>query len=380
MSKIDILYVITKLELGGAQKQLLELIRNLDKEKYRVHLFTAKKALLIKEAESIKDLALIKSRYLERTINPFKDTLAFIELYFFIRKNRFQIVHTHSSKAGILGRLAAKVAGVKNIIHTVHGWSFHRYQNKIIYRLFLYLERMTALFTTKIIVVSNYDREKGLEYKIGTPDKYVLINYGIDYSEFKRKPNLELKDQLRINRASPVIGMIACFKPQKGIFDFVKVAQRVSFSFPEVRFILVGDGVLRAKIEKFIQKLNLEKRIILLGWRRDIPNILSIIDVFVLTSLWEGMPISVLEAKVSEKPVVVTDTGGVSEIIKDSIDGFLVPCGNIDLISEKILILLKDKELRESMGKKAWVSLNHKFSLISMMKEIEHLYSQIIKS
>ncbi|MCM8791931.1 MAG: glycosyltransferase family 4 protein [Candidatus Omnitrophica bacterium] len=378
MPKIDILYVITKLELGGAQKQLLELIRNLDKERYRVYLFTAKEGLLIKEAESIESVKIIKSRYLERPINPFKDTVAFIELYSFIRKNRFQIVHTHSSKAGILGRVAAKVAAVKNIIHTVHGWPFHRYQNKIIYWIFIWLERITSFFTAKIIVVSNYDRKKGLKYKIGTPDKYTLINYGIDYSEFKRRPALELKEQLKINKDQPLIGMIACFKPQKGIFDFIKVAQRVSFSFPEAKFVLVGDGALKPKIERFIQRLNLEDKIILLGWRRDIAEILSIIDIFLLTSRWEGMPISVLEAKASKKPVIVTDTGGVSEIMRDSVDGFLVPCGNIELISERVLILLKDKELRENMGRESEGSLDNRFSFAFMIKAIDNLYSQII--
>ena len=128
MHKTNLLYIITKLELGGAQKQLLSLIKGLDKQVYNIFLFTAKDGLLIKEALALDGLILNRSRFLERKINPLKDLLALIEIYGFIKKNRIQIVHTHSSKAGILGRLAAGLAKTKIIIHTVHGWSFHDYQ------------------------------------------------------------------------------------------------------------------------------------------------------------------------------------------------------------------------------------------------------------
>ncbi|MCM8781311.1 MAG: glycosyltransferase, partial [Candidatus Omnitrophica bacterium] len=127
--------MITKLELGGAQKQLLSLIRKLDRKEFQPFLYTAKNGLLIPEASSIVDLTLEKSRFLERPLNPLKDILALVDIYFFIKKNKISIVHTHSSKAGILGRLAARLAGVKLVLHTVHGWGFDDYQSILERRL-----------------------------------------------------------------------------------------------------------------------------------------------------------------------------------------------------------------------------------------------------
>jgi hypothetical protein len=176
--------VITKLELGGAQKQLLSLITRLDKERFNIFLFTAQDGLLIKEASSITGLTIKKSRYLERPINPLKDLLALIEIYKFIKKNNIDIVHTHSSKAGILGRFVARLAKVKFIIHTVHGWSFNDYQPLFMRSVFIGLERLSARFTHKLIVVSYYDRKKGLKNRIAREDKYRLIRYGIEYTEF----------------------------------------------------------------------------------------------------------------------------------------------------------------------------------------------------
>jgi len=377
MSKIKILYVITKLELGGAQKQLLELISNLDKDRYSIFLFTAREGILVKDAESIPHLKIKKSFFLERPINPLRDIFALIELYLFIRKINPQIVHTHSSKAGILARWAARFAKVKIIIHTVHGWSFNDYQFWFFRLIFIQLERITAYFTTKLIVVSYYDKEKGLRNKIGRENKYVIIRYGINYKDFDIEPDLNLKKELKIEQKDLVVGMIACFKPQKGIFDFIKSAYRVAQEFPQVKFLLVGDGTLRPKIEKLIKKLKLKEKFILTGWRRDIPQLLSIMDIFVLTSLWEGLPIVVLEAKASKKPVVATDTGGIREVIKNLEDGFLVSCGKIEEIAQKITLLLKkiSKKIKENNR----YFFDNRFSLIQMLKDTDELYDRLLK-
>lgn len=181
-----ILYVITKLELGGAQKQLLSLIRHLDREHNAIFLFTAKEGLLCNEALSIDRLKVKRSKFLERPIHPLKDLLALYELYAFIKANNIDIVHTHSSKAGILGRVAARLARIRIVVHTLHGWSFNDYQPFFARMLYVYLERFAARFTNKLIVVSYHDREKGLKNYIGKADKYTLIRYGIDYSEFSK--------------------------------------------------------------------------------------------------------------------------------------------------------------------------------------------------
>jgi glycosyltransferase involved in cell wall biosynthesis len=379
MQRIKLLFVITKLELGGAQKQLLSVIAHLDKERFHIFLFVAQEGLLLSEALSIKGITIIKSRCLVRAINPIKDLLALIEIYCFIKKNNIEVIHTHSSKAGILGRLAARLAKAKVVIHTVHGWSFNDYQPALVRRIFIWFERFSARFTHKIIVVSHYDKQKGLNNRIGKEDKYELIRYGIDYKDFSNKEK-NSRQELGIKPDDLAVGMVACFKPQKSPTDFIRLAFLVKKSLPKVKFILVGDGILRKRIEKLICKLDLKEQVFLAGWRKDIPGILSAVDVFVLTSLWEGLPIVVLEALASSKPVVATHTGGIQEIGIEGRAGFLIPPRNMVLMSEKLVILLKDEELRKQMGLEARESLDSNFNLENMVNTTKTLYENLINN
>jgi len=378
MQKVNLLYVITKLELGGAQKQLLSLITRLDKERFNIFLFTAQDGLLIKEASSITGLTIKKSRYLERPINPLKDLLALIEIYKFIKKNNIDIVHTHSSKAGILGRFVARLAKVKFIIHTVHGWSFNDYQPLFMRSVFIGLERLSARFTHKLIVVSYYDRKKGLKNRIAREDKYRLIRYGIEYTEFI-SGDQKIKEEFGINSTDLIVGMISCFKPQKSPQDFIKLSFLVNRILPNVKFLLVGDGILRNQVKKLINKFQLQNKVILTGWRRDIPRILSAIDVFVLTSLWEGLPISVLEAIAFSKPVVATNTGGIEEIVVEGKNGFLVQPRDIKSLSERLTVLLRNESLRKDMGQNAKGLFDFNFSVENMVQNNQDLYENLIR-
>ncbi|RKY29328.1 MAG: hypothetical protein DRP74_08955 [Candidatus Omnitrophota bacterium] len=413
MQKVNLLYVITKLELGGAQKQLISLIRHLDRQRYNLFLFTARDGLLVNDALSIRGLKTVRSRFLERPISPLKDFLVLWQIYRFIKKNRIEIVHTHSSKAGILGRWAANFARNKIIVHTVHGWSFNDYQSPFWRRIIIWLERLTAVITDKLIVVSYYDLQKGLNNRIANRDKYELIRYGINYKEFasldkntlqQESVNLAefkarhdgLREELKIDTNDLLIGMISCFKPQKSPQDFIRLAFLIKRLLPqvnapknsntqqdskissEVKFILVGDGVLRKKVENLISKFNLKQQVILTGWRRDISRILSALDVFVLTSLWEGLPVSVLEAMAASLPVIATNTGGVAEVISDGKTGFLVLPGDVRAMAEKLSCLIKDKDLRQRIGSNAKNSLSSDFSLENMVINTEKLYRDLI--
>ena len=378
MQKVNLLFVITKLELGGAQKQLLSLASRLDKEKFQIHLFTAKDGLLLQEALSIRGLKMRRSPFLERPINPLFDLLALIEIYWFIKKNNIEVVHTHSSKAGILGRWAARLAGTKIILHTVHGWSFHGYQN-ILARVFcIWLERLTAQFTDKLIVVSDYDRQEGLRSHIGIQEKYSLIRYGIDFREFSVRNN-SVRTDLGINLDDLVVGMVSCLKPQKSPQDFIKLVFRIKQNFSNTKFLLVGDGFLRKETKMLISMYGLQRDVILFGWRQDVPRILSAMDIFVLTSLWEGLPIAVLEAMSSSLPVVATNTGGIREVVREGINGFLVEPHDIERMLYRVTLLLKNCDLRLNLGKHAKDSLGEDFSLENMLKKSEHLYIDLIR-
>jgi glycosyltransferase involved in cell wall biosynthesis len=379
MPKINLLYVITKLELGGAQKHLLDLITHLDKKRYNVFLFTACKGLLIPDALSIEGLTLKCSRFLERPINPLKDVLALIEIYRFIKRNKIDIVHTHSSKAGILGRLAARLAKTRLILHTVHGWSFNNHQSFFCRNFYICLERFCAQFTDKLIVVSRHDKQKGLENHIGDEDRYILIRYGINSLEFNLKDQ-NIRKELGIDTNDLVVGMVSCLKPQKSPQDFIRLANLTHQVLPNVKFLLVGDGILRKTIEKLIYKFNLKTEVILTGWRQDIPRILSIIDVFVLTSLWEGLPVAVLEAMAASLPVVATHTGGIAELVSEAKTGFLVKPRSITEMAEKISSLLRDGKSRKQIGQNARNSLSSDFSIPNIVKYTDNLYWDLLSN
>ena len=381
MPKINLLYVITKLELGGAQKQLLSLINYLDKKNYNIFLFTAKNGLLIQEASSIAGLALEKSKFLERSINPLKDILALFEIYGFIKKNRIQIVHTHSSKAGILGRLAARLAKTPIIIHTVHGWSFNDYQPGGIRHLYVFLEKICAVFTSKIIVVSKFDQHQGLKNLIGCKNQYVLIRYGLDVRGFKdRGRRDEARKAWGLSAMDLAVGMVACFKPQKAPLDFIELASLVKRDFPNTKFVLVGDGQLRKRIVARIKQLNLEGQVILTGWRKDIGLILSGLDALMLTSLWEGFPIVVLEAMAAGVALVATDTGGIAEVVINGQTGYLVAPHDIFSMQKRLGELLGSAQKRdEFVGRSREAISAEEFLLSRMFENTTQIYSTLLE-
>jgi len=333
------------------------------------------------DALSLDSLQVKQSRFLERPLNPFKDTLALFEIYSFIKKNKIDAVHTHSSKAGILGRLAAALAGVKVIMHTVHGWSFHDCQNSALRVFYICLERICAKFSQRLIVVSNWDREKGLKQAIGRKEQYILIRYGIDYSEFDIQPQAKerMRQALGLKPQEPLVAMIGCLKPQKCPEDFLRLAHRLKTAFPEVKFILAGDGTLRRRVEQLADKLGLGEHLILSGWRRDIPLLLSAADVFVLTSAWEGLPIAALEAAASSKPILATDTGGIREVISEGETGFLTRPHAMDEAAAKLADLLGDSALRKRIGACAKESLGSDYSITNMVRNTQGLYEGLME-
>ncbi|MFA5362820.1 MAG: glycosyltransferase family 4 protein [Candidatus Omnitrophota bacterium] len=378
MSRINILYIITKPELGGAQLQLLSLMRGLEKERYTVFLFTGDDGLLLNDFRAMSGVHVRTSRFLVRPINPYKDLCVLFEIKNFIRENNITIVHTHSSKAGIVGRLAARWAGAGMIFHTVHGWSFNNFQWWPVKRLFILLERLAAGFTSRIIVVSEFDRKRGLAEGIGIENGYCLIRYGIDLLSF-RVSYPGVRKEFGWDDSVLVVGNISCFKPQKEPLDFIKLAfllKQKMKNRKKIKFVLVGDGVLRRRIENLISALGLEGDVVLAGWRRDIPRLLAGMDIVVLTSLWEGFPISVLEAMAGSLPVVVTHTGGIGEVVIEGNTGFLVKPRDMPDMCEKILMLLNDEDLRERVGSQARKSLGDTYSTECMVCRHQELYKE----
>ncbi len=379
--KYNVLHIITTLELGGAQKSALALIQGLDPQLYTKYFISGPEGSLQEEASRMREVTVTVSPYLRRRIHPFYDFLAVGWLVRFMRARRIDIVHTHSSKAGIIGRMAARIAGVPVVIHTVHGWSFNAYQHVFVRRLYIFLERCAGRWTNKFIAVSRADIAKGLHNGIGTRDDYVLACCGVDRSIASGTAPAYRKEDLGIAASRPVVGVVACFKPQKNLTDMIAAARRVADAVPDVVFVCVGDGGQRRLLEQRIAENGLEDHFRLFGWRKDIARIFPVFDVAALSSLWEGLPITLLEAMFFAKPVVAYGVDGIPEIIQQNVTGFLVPPGQVTELAAKITELLRDKSRREQFGLagKTRVAILLKDS-DSMPVRVEETYAALLRA
>lgn len=376
---IKVLHLITRLIVGGAQENTIYTVQLLDPRRFEVEVIcgpqTGSEGSLIEEALQ-KGVRLSILPELVRELNPLKDFIAFIKLLVILRKKRFAIIHTHSSKAGILGRLAARFVGTPVILHTAHGWSFHDYMPNWRKKLFILLERLSAKFTRRLIVVTRTDIQKGLQNGIGTPEQYLLIRSAIPLDEFLN-PEIDpqkLRQELGIPVNAPVIGTVGRLSPQKNPLEWLRIAAQIAAFKPDCYFLLIGDGPLRDEVESRIQELRLKNQFILTGLRRDVPHLLSVMDVFLLTSLWEGLPRVIPQAMCREVPIVAYASDGVAEVIEHEQTGFLCQPGEIDLAAHYCLTLLQSPDLRATIVRKAKQVATEQFDLRIMIEQLESLY------
>jgi glycosyltransferase involved in cell wall biosynthesis len=372
--KKKVFHVITKLELGGAQEVTLMTLERLPRDRYQLGLVSGPEGLLVERATNIADVKKFWLASLVREVRPHKDLLSFLKLWTLFRRERPDVVHTHSSKAGILGRWAARLAGVPVIFHTVHGFSFHDYQPPIVRKIYLWLERVTTKITTKTVVVSFANAEKGEKAGVFTRNEWVLCRDAISVDRFlgpgARRTKLR---EWGVDPQKTVIGMIACFKPQKSPLDFIDVAARVLRECSTAHFVMAGDGELRPDIEARIRQHGVGENVTLLGWQNDMPEIYRNLDIVVLTSLWEGLPCVFSEAMASELPIVATNVDGAREAIIDGENGYLHQPHDIEGMAKSVLTLIRNPELGRTMGKcgKARVS---EFDISTSVERLEEAY------
>lgn len=379
MFPITVAHIITKLELGGAQQNTLYTVSHLDPKRFRPVLVTGEPGLLDPEARALAGVEFHQVPSLVRAIQPWADLCALLALVRLLRRMRPTVVHTHSSKAGILGRLAARLAGVPVIVHSIHGFGFTRYQPVPVRRTLIALERLAATVTTRFIAVSEANRRLGVELGLFPPERCVVIRSGVDLAAIRRLTvdTVAMKRDLGLEPGRPVVGMVAPMKPQKAPLDFVRVAARVLARKPETQFLFVGDGELRAAMEAEIARLGLGRSLRLVGWRRDVPAVMRCLDVFVLTSLWEGLPRVYLEALASGVPVVGTRVDGAAEVVRDGINGFLVAPGDVQSLADRVLWLLANPAAAADMGRRG-ESLPEEFDIHEMVRRQEQEYERLV--
>ncbi len=381
---ISVCHVITLLELGGAQENALYTVSHL-RAPFVPALVCGPGGILDEDAKRLG----VKVRFvpsLVRAVRPARDLAALSALVRIFREERPDIVHTHSSKAGILGRLAARRARVPKVVHTIHGYGFHAAQPWAQYRTFLALERLAARFTDHFIAVSRANLEEGLALGLFTPGKVSLIRSGISLREFggaSRGPGGPvlrggLRQELGLPEDAPLVGMVACLKPQKSPLTFIEVAARVAREVPGAFFVVAGDGEQRPAVERRRAELGLEGRLRLLGWRRDIPNVMASLDVLLHTSLWEGLPRVLPEAIASGVPIVATSVDGTSDILEDGSTGIVCAPGDIEGLAGGVRRLLLDRDLGRVLAGRARVVLRE-FDIDEMVRSQERLYLSLYR-
>jgi glycosyltransferase involved in cell wall biosynthesis len=380
--KIKILQVITELAIGGAQEHMICLCDLLDKKKFYVTILSGTQPASESDCtEEVinKNISLSLVPQLSREINPIRDLVALFKMMTYIRKERFDVVHTNSSKAGILGRLAARWAGVPVIVHTAHGWAHHNYMNKWRRKFYIMLERIAEKFTDKIVAVSELNVKKALNDKIGQQGKYCIIRSGIDIEKFTRYgiDTDKEKRKWKIDPSDKVVGSVTRLFDQKSPGDFIRMANEILKNNGRISFLLVGDGPLKRQIEAMIVEYGISKKVILTGFRSDIPELLSIMDVFVLTSLWEGLPRVLPQAMAMGVPIVATSVDGIPELVKHGQNGFMVPPEDFRALAQKTLQLIENPSLAEKMGEAGKQMVYPEFCVKEMVKKTEKLYEYL---
>ncbi|MFH1777683.1 MAG: glycosyltransferase family 4 protein [Candidatus Omnitrophota bacterium] len=382
---VKILHIITRLIIGGAQENTLYTVEGLNGlANYDVWLLTGpaegpEGSLFIRQGKKIK-IAVIPE--LKRTVNPFWDLIAFIRVYDYIKKNGFTIVHTHSSKAGIIGRWAAYFSGVPIIVHTIHGLPFHPYQNNLINFLYKTLEQATAKITKKMITVSNVLIDDALIAGICPKEKFITIYSGIELERFSRGAvdKKVLRSKLGIPHDAVVIGKIARLFHLKGHEFVLDAAEQIIKKYPDVYFLFVGEGILKPRLIAKTRKLNIKKNIIFAGLVSPdhIPNYIHIMDIVVHASLHEGLPRSVVEAFAARKPVICFDIAGARELLFGESASFLVRPGDVYGLIEKIVTLINNRLLAEDLGKRGYETVVKKFSKEKMVQDLDKLYQELL--
>lgn len=374
-----ILHIITNLPFGGAQDNTLLTVEKLNREKYDVSLMCSPDGDWLPRAQQIPNLNLVFVDELKREISPINDFIAFWKILRLLNRGKYTIVHTHTTKASLLGRIAAKLAGIPVIVHTVHAIHFHDYVNPLIRWLYIMIERFLSKITDKIITVSKMNLKKALDLKLAEAEKFVNIYSGIELEKFNTNIDVDSKKkELGIFNGEKIVGMVGRLSKQKAPLDFIKAIPEVLTFESNVLFVIVGEGLLKKSIIELAKKIGIESKLKLLGFREDIQEILPTFDVFVLTSLWEGLGRSLTEAMYTGLPVVATNVDGVPELVKDGETGILVNPKDVASIAQGIITFLSDKQKAKKIGEAAKQEITDSFDATHMVHQLEKIYDDLL--
>jgi len=392
LRKIKVVHIITRFDKGGSAENTLLTVLGLNKEKYSILLIKGlslesemsdEESLAVSESLKIAEennIKVINLPFLVRKIAPLTDLKALFTLFKILRKERPDIVHTHTSKAGFLGRFASFLARVPIIIHTPHGHVFHSYFGPTLTKIFVIAEKILSLITDKIITLTNRERDEHIERRIAPLNKFITIHSGVDLDRFMNL-NIDIKKkkkELNIPQDFYVIGTVGRLVPIKGHKYLVSAAEMIIKEFPKTVFVIVGDGFLKPILERHAEALGIRKNIVFTGWRKDVPEILYLFDVLVFPSLNEGMGRVMIEGMSLGKPIVASNVGGIRDLIEDGKNGLLVPPRDSNALRKAISRLIRNKKLAEGLGKIGKMEVYPDFDASTMVKKIDNLYESLL--
>ncbi|EJF9978268.1 glycosyltransferase family 4 protein, partial [Vibrio parahaemolyticus] len=364
MKKIKIAHVQLLPLLTGVQNVTISELDGLSEKHYSKTIICQSSGELTLKASKLNiSTKLIPD--LVREISPVKDFKALISLYKIFKKEEFDIVHTHSSKTGLLGRLAARMAGVPLVIHTVHGFPFSSAKSKIIYMFYVFMEFLGGRLSHKVICLHENDKKICIDKLKLSEDKLVVLPNGVNKNIFHPSDSSSLnliRSELKLSKDKIIIGMIGRLWEQKNPKAMVDAALSILSSRNDVVFVFVGEGELRASLEAMSDSYS--DNIKFLGWRSDTADLLRSFDIFSLPSLWEGMPLAIIEAMATGLPCVVSNIPGNNHLIENGKNGFLFELTNNEDFVNSLLNLIDDEVLRKSMG-------NYSLELVNKFYDID---------
>jgi glycosyltransferase involved in cell wall biosynthesis len=315
---------------------------------------------------------------MRRSISPLTDLLAVLKLYRFLRRRAFDVVHVQTAKAGMIGRLAARMAGVPVVIYTAHAFPFHEYLSPWRMRAYALLERQAARLCDMIVVDSEFVKARGLAFAVAPPDHIRVIHMGIDTERFDptqyRAERAAIRMELGLRPDALVVGALARFVPSKGLDCLLHAVGSLARRFPSLQCLLVGDGPIRDELSRLARSLGIDDRVVFPGYRTDVPMVLAAMDVYMLPTHREGFGVAFAEAMSMEIPVVASRISPLTEIIADRETGMLAAVGDSEAFAEVAALLLDSSDLRRRMGQAGRRRVMEQFDLGLMAGAYERLF------
>ena len=377
---IRVLHIHTMPVISGSGINTYLSMDGMDRQVYEVELACAPGGRLIGLVQD-SGMEVRIFRNLVQPLSPYRDFRAVMDLFLFLRKNPYHVVHTHNSKAGFVGRLAAAMARVPVIVHTVHGFAFHDQEPRWRQVLFLNLERLASRWCQKMIFISQPLLDWGLKERIVPREKTVKIYSGIQLEHFHpvdREEMNRIREKWKLCPEEAVIGIVSKLWEGKGHATLIDAVKELTKELKNVRLVIVGEGYLQDELVKQVDRLGLGDRVLFTGFQMDVSEIIATFDVAVLPSFFEGMGRVILEAMAMAKPVVASRVGGIPDLVEDGRNGFLVQPGDVKALAATIKRLLIDKELAGEMGGRGRKMVDEKFNSDIMVRSIEEVYRHLL--